>query len=894
MPSNDREERDIVLDPNQFTFIKDRTSGNISAAVGPYKAPLSDNQELVTFNGTQFVKQNQLDRSIQTQVIAPENWYIILKNPMEREIVVKDADSNTSAQIEEVTPDKGKLNTPPDEKTMKLMIGKKVIIPGPTARSLWPGQIAKVVRGHHLRSNQYLLLQVYDEEQAKKNLKNIIIKTAEGDDVQQIKESDLTTGKLIILKGTDVSFFIPPTGIEVVEDRNVTGGDKFVRAAVTLERLEYCILLNEDGDKRYCKGPDVVFPEPTEVFMKSSKGSRRFKAVELTETSGLYLKVIADYEENDKQFKMGQELFITGKDQMIYFPRKEHATISYTNRKIHYAIAIPAGEGRYVLSRVDGQIPIKSGPAMFLPDPRKEVIVRRILSERQVQLWYPDNTEALEYNRELQEMANKAAQQQGGEQQQHLKQFISEDQFETRSSSQNVSAPDFVIEVDDDELGIFDEDDDDEYLIPASDEEAEPPKSSKRRKQKKAPAQQLANDDFTRRAKYTPPRTVTLDTKYEGVPEINVWTGYAIQVVSKTGNRKVIQGESYLMEYDDELEVLELSAGVPKGSKPKKETVYLRVKNNRVMDSIQAITSDMVTVQIKVSYRVNFEEDNPNKWFEVRDYVKLMTDHMRSRLRNTIQKLTIQEFNNNSIDIIRDTILGKVIEGGARSGFLFEENNMRIYDAEILDTEIGDAEIHDMLVESQRKIVRNAITAKQDQDDLQAVELHEEVEQKKIQAMEQTRKLQSGIEIDAIKREGARMIADSETDIGARLVELEGTLKQQENESAIQERELERKKRAADIEKAIADQTWALSKDRLESETRAIIEKLKAIDPHLIGTLQQVAKADLLKEIAPGLAPLAIAKQQSLSGALEAILKDTGLEHVLERFNGDGKGEGAE
>ena len=53
-------------------------------------------------------------------------------------------------------------------------------------------------------------------------------------------------GKNMIIQGTDVSFYIPPTGIEVVPDRR----GQYVRDAV-LERLEYCILLNEDGNKRY-------------------------------------------------------------------------------------------------------------------------------------------------------------------------------------------------------------------------------------------------------------------------------------------------------------------------------------------------------------------------------------------------------------------------------------------------------------------------------------------------------------------------------------------------------------------------------------------------------------------------------------------------------------------
>ena len=55
---------------------------------------------------------------------------------------------------------------------------------------------------------------------------------------------------------------------------------------------------DKDGNKRYIKGPDVVFPEPTERFVEKN-GSRKFKAIELNEISGIYLKVIAPYSAAD-------------------------------------------------------------------------------------------------------------------------------------------------------------------------------------------------------------------------------------------------------------------------------------------------------------------------------------------------------------------------------------------------------------------------------------------------------------------------------------------------------------------------------------------------------------------------------------------------------------------
>ena len=123
-------------------------------------------------------------------------------------------------------------------------------------------------------------------------------------------------------------------------------------------------------------------------------------------------------------------------------------------------------------------------------------------------------------------------------------------------------------------------------------------------------------DAFTRGTSYTTPRTVTLDTKYEGVPAINVWTGYACMVVSKTGRRRVEKGSTtILLDYDESLEILELSTGKPKNTDSLQRTVHLRIANNKVSDIVQVTTADHVNVQLKLSYCVNFEGEDENLWF---------------------------------------------------------------------------------------------------------------------------------------------------------------------------------------------------------------------------------------------------------------------------------------
>ncbi|MEZ4454898.1 MAG: hypothetical protein R3B09_35940, partial [Nannocystaceae bacterium] len=666
-------ERDLVLAPNEFAFISDETKGNINVYVGPHKTSLANTDQPVVFDpATKRFARRILDEAIQPLAIAPEGWYLVLKNPAR--------DSSH--------PRTGALNNLPE-----LDIGRKVNIPGPISFALWPGQMIRTIVGHNLRSNQYLLVRVYDENAAKNNWKNAVIKPqraevtgeipTEGDDESILAPDrvipELTMGKVLVIRGTDVSFYIPPTGVEVVADAD----GNYVRSAVTLERLEYCILLDENGNKRYIQGPAVVFPKPTETFI-SRDGDRRFRAIELNENSGLYLKVIAPYEEGGVRYKVGDEIFLTGNEQMIYFPRPEHAIIKYGDREKHYAVAIPAGEARYVLDRLTGQISLRKGPAMFLPDPRKEVIVRRILDPRTVALWFPGNKEALEYNRQASERG-------GGD-----------DSSKERSAAKNAPgrAP---------------------TPVPA------------------AARSEFAGDGFNRSQQFTAPRTIVLDTRYEGAVSVDVWTGYAVLVVNKTGERKVVIGpHTHLLEYDETLQVLELSTGTPKSDDNLLRTVYLRVLNNKVSDIVDAESKDLCRVHLSLSYRVNFEGE-PAKWFEVENYVKFLTDHLRSLIRHAVKRQGIEHFYSDAAAILRDVVLGAIGEDGKRPGRAFAENGMRVYDVEVLDVKIGDETIAELLVDAQHAVVQQTLALAEAQRKLQHTKENEAINQEIAAVQAQTR-----------------------------------------------------------------------------------------------------------------------------------------------------------
>ncbi len=810
MPENTNRERDLVLSPNEYCLISDQTKGHIVVYVGPYKTSLANTDQPVIFNDrNKRFERVTLEQAISVFATAPEGWYLVLKNPAKDSLQPPHFGSNSLPE---------------------LKIGHKVNMPGPVNFALWPGQMVRVIQGHYLHLNQYLVVRVYDEDAARENWKKAVVKPQAGTAEETVKKADgvpeLTMGKQLIIKGTEVSFYIPPTGVEVVRDAD----GNYLREAVTLERLEYCILLDEDGNKRFIQGPAVVFPSPTETFIEKN-GTCKFKAIELNEISGIYIKVIAPYSENGVEHKVGEELFVTGKDQMIYFPRPEHAIIKYGERELHYSVAIPAGEGRYVLNRLTGKISLMRGPSMFLPDPRVEVIVRRFLEPKQVALMFPGNQEALDYNTRLKSIAKATGR----------------DEFLTESDLKRKLA-----------------------AAPA-------PAMAAR----EASAEGFAGDDFTRSSSFTQPRTITLDTKYEGAVSIDVWTGYAVLVVGRTGERKVIVGpQTVLLEYDQTLEAMELSTGTPKTDLKTIKTAFLRCMHNKVSDLIEAETSDLCRVHIKLSYRVNFEGD-PEKWFNVENYVKFLTDHMRSLIRGAVKQYKIEDFYANNIKVVRDSILGVSTPEGKRPGRKFDENGMRIYDLEILDVRIGDETIENLLVQAQHSVVKQNLAVSSEKRNLEYVQQSERIKQQIAEMKSLTAKQELELQTEEVKASLMLSLAKLESEVQSQRKALEAKLANQETLNKIDENELGRKREIAVFETDVAQKKLQLRLDELKAEVAGVVERASAVSPDLVAALQSFSDRALAEKMAESMAPLAILGGKSISEVFAQLLKGTNLESVL-------------
>jgi len=843
--STQEQKRDLVLAPGEYAYLQDETRGQIKTHVGPTVINQTAQDRPVLFDPAtlSFKRCSSLEQAVVKAPIASEGSYLVLENPAKDNVQPEDGGSRPSPT---------------------LQVGRKVNIPGPCLFALWPGQRATVIPGHHLRSNQFLIVRVYNEAEAKQNWnKGVLAATTPGTDAPAVAQApdDLTIGRLLLIKGTDVSFYIPPTGIEVVQDAN----GQYVREAETLEVLEYAILTDEDGTSRYEVGPQVVFPEPTETFYTDGT-KRKFKATELSDRSGIHIKVIADYEDEDKiKHKVGDELFLTGDQASIYFPRKEHSIIRYGDKEKHFATAIPVGEARYVMNRLTGEIKTEQGPQMLLPDPRKEVIVRRILSDKQCDLWYPGNTEAKAYNQALRAMQQQAASTTGGR-----AGFISEGEVatnvararKTRSLSggpasaskglENIALQSFGGAF----PGARDAEEDDDMAVAA--------------------------ESFQRGTSYTQPRTVTLDTKYDGVPGITVWVGYAVLVVSKSGTRRVVEGPAnVLLNYDESLEVLELSTGKPKTTDKLEKTVYLRTANNKVSDIVNVTTKDRVQVELKLSYRINFEGENPEKWFSVENYVKFACDHARSLLKGAAQKRPVSDFDSNGVDIVRDVLLGSQ-KADSRSGLLFTENNMRITDVEVLGISVADASIAKMLNEAQHAVVASNIRLSQSEKELEVTRRQQQIEQELETAKAETARVKQKLQQETLEAELALGLAK----IAA---ELQKTQEQQKVEGAKQEAEDLRARSELARVKAREEQTIALEQAKqdqrlaaLKAEVEGVVARFQAATPGFTEAVVALGNSNTLREVAQALSVQKLIGGNSVVDVISNLFKDTPLAGALD------------
>ena len=819
--------RPLSLSPGKYAMLKDADSGKIQLIVGPKNHSMTNSEIPVRFERRRGFVKCELDDAILNEVFAPEGHYIVLFNPS-KDGTIPRAGSKPETDIE-------------------LDIGRKVMIPGPMAFALWPGQMADVVRGHTLRSNEYLLIKIYNEEEARKNWLSAVVREAKtGDDdttpalSSQLLQNipvDLSVGKRYVVKGTEASFYMPPTGVSVEADNE----GELVRSALTLEQLHSCILLGEGGDKRVEWGPAVVFPEPTERFLVDGKDNPIFNAVTLNDRSGIHVQVVSDYKDGKTavERKQGEELWITGKDTQIYFPRPEHRVIRYDNQAKHFADNVTEGTGRYVQNIKDSVVKVVDGPRMLLCDPRWEIVVRRPLSSVQCELMYPGNYEAAKHNELLRGLSEKSPTTRSG--------AVSEGEF-TRSRRSGKRQG--IVE---DTAGVMNYASVDSVRANSS-YTASSGGMMEQATLGQASVPDALGVDVQLAGTFSQNRTMVLGDKYKGVPVIKPWPGFAVMKIDMAGNKEVVEGPATIkLKWTEELRALNLSTDTPKSAIDLLRTGYLQTKGNRVSDHVFVVSSDHVEVRFSLSFRVDFEGDTPEekaKWFDTEDYIGLLTDHVRSVLMGVCKHTSGVDLYANGVDIVRNTILGIATDDKGRPGMFFEDNNMRIVDVEVLNVRIVDSAIREQLDGAQREAFAGQMKLERSQRNLDITMQQEAITRQMAAEKHVTEKHALSIEAEVIDVAQGLELKRIECQVqkhvdGLKIVEAEN-----EKTAFRHNQQLSRDKSSADLALEARRLTQVLELEALEGRKDFEVARMNAAVPELTAALTALSNNETLTKVA--------------------------------------------
>lgn len=367
-------------------------------------------------------------------------------------------------------------------------------------------------------------------------------------------------------------------------------------------------------------------------------------------------------------------------------------------------------------------------------------------------------------------------------------------------------------------------------------------------------------------------------------------------LVTAKNKREMVQGpQTRILAYDEDLEVLTLSTGRPKSDDKLLATCFLQTEGNKVSDVVRLKTADHVELEALLSYRVSFVSRTgatgaeptagQESWFQVKNYVALLCDHLGSILRAAARANSIEAFHANSTELLRTAILGKKAGGVAgetekRPGRRFDENGMFVYDVEVLDVRILDADVKKLLSDAQRAAIVSEVGRKQEEMRLANERVREEVNRQIYEAQIVT--LGKAVDLEKAKKENAVARLGGVIDLDR--MEKVGRATNEAEALGI----------ASLARTAAAEKDAELERKALEARVAAFEKQMGALAPELIATLKNLGNQSLAAELSRNLAPLAILGGDSVADVAERLLSalplgtgDSDIRRVL--GNGSGK-----
>jgi major vault protein len=904
--------RKIPVTERQFLWVQDDDKGEVILHVGPTMVSPTAADRVVCDDGNGGFREDTSGQP-QRMIELSDSQYAVLHNPL----------------LEREEGPNGRFR-PGRNESKAQRNGTRAMIPGPCSFYLRPGQRVEVRDAHELASNQYLVVKVYGEVDKgapyyEITAKSAAITTATAEDITapntrslaSVAPVDLSRGQLIVIRGLDTQFYIPPTGVDVVpdlsfDDRQITAAaakkilgtipvappeppapSPAVQQAVEMEEMF------QRQEKR--KAASNVAPPAPAPAARVDQSARNRQVVQRSQIAdALTTRDQVELSDDEVQHLLSSDLHRQALEREV---RKR--------RLVREAVVL--GEKEFcVILDADGKRQIKQGPARVFPGPydtflskgsnnriynayellpqralwlrfisaiAREQLVHRL--PRSVKLesdhYHPGdelvltgvNSFFFPFN-EIEILHPLTGQPHVGND--HSDVFIEAIGIDQKSGI-------YVRDLSTGEVRLVRGKQ--SYLVDP-------------RKEVHI-TRSLSAEDWNLWITPTEPHKATqkaITTPW--AVSINIPHNMAIMAASADGQR-VIQGPCVdLLLYQETLVALSLSTGTPKSDARKLRTVFLRTVGNQISDIIRVETSDFVQIDVRVSYRVNFHPDCKERWFNHEDYIGVLTDHLRSLVRSRCRSLALSDLWPNLSTIIRDIILGERQEGGGRKGRLFSENGMHVIEVEVLASEILDKEIARLLESVQRESVSLHISDRQTAEQLRSEKLRHNIERERLDLRRETQERQAKVDeiLRAIEhearlaemraslqaeREKAEMTAGhNELVLLAQLkrdaLSLQAAIEKAQKQSVSEVESLHRRH-----EEDLAHQKalHELQLQLLDAQSRATVAERQAIQPALVEALTALGDKILLGEVAANMNLVSLFKGKDVATLFSDILGGT-------------------
>jgi len=341
---------------------------------------------------------------------------------------------------------------------------------------------------------------------------------------------------------------------------------------------------------------------------------------------------------------------------------------------------------------------------------------------------------------------------------------------------------------------------------------------------------------------------------------VHVPPGYAVLVTGKKSRQVVVGPEIRILAHDEDLEVLRLSTGTPKTDEKLLATCFLQVEGNKISDTVRLRTADHVEMDVRVAYRVSFIRKNGEmeKWFNVRNYVDLLCDHLRSLVRAAARGATIDRFHRESAELLRAAILGEKKAEGPRAGRTFEENGAWVHDVEILDVTVLDESVEALLAEAEQRAIQAEVARRQESLRLDSERLRADVDRQVADA--QITAITKAVELEAAKR--AMALAEAETAVLRDRTERLGKAESESRATAL----------IGATRLDLAEREALLDRTAQEARVLAFDAQMRAMAPELIATLKMLGNQQLTTALTKHLSPLAILGGESVAEVVTRLL----------------------